>query len=43
VAVASDPHNGPLIAILDNAGTVWAKEGSLDTGWILEKGPHRWS
>jgi formaldehyde-activating enzyme involved in methanogenesis len=32
-AVASDPTNGPLIAVLDGAGNVWAKEGSLTAPW----------
>ena len=32
-AVASDPTNGPLIAVVDDElGNVWAKEGSLTGG-----------
>jgi hypothetical protein len=33
VAVASDPTNGPLIAVLDGNGNVWVKEGSLAAAW----------
>jgi hypothetical protein len=39
LAVASDSRNGPLIAVLDSTGAVWAKEGSVWDGWVLEKGP----
>ena len=35
-AVASDPTNGPLIAVNDGSGKVWAKEGSLTAGWVEE-------
>ena len=32
VSVASDPTNGPLIAVLTGPGAVYAKEGSLGAG-----------
>ena len=36
MAVASDPTNGPLIAVIDDRGNVWAKEGSLTAPWVEE-------
>jgi hypothetical protein len=36
VAIASDPTNGPLIAVLTNSGSVQAKGGALDAPWISE-------
>jgi hypothetical protein len=36
VAVASDPTNGPLIAVLDNDRNLWVKEGSLTAPWTEE-------
>jgi hypothetical protein len=38
-ALATDPVSGPLIAFHNRDGFVWAKEGSLDAGWVFEKGP----
>jgi hypothetical protein len=35
--VASDPTNGPLVAVLDTGGTLWAKESSLTAGWTVEQ------
>ena len=34
--MASDPTNGPLIAVLTARGIVYAKEGSLTAGWVEE-------
>jgi hypothetical protein len=36
VAVASDPTNGPLIAVLTTGGAVYAKEGLLAPTWYDE-------
>lgn len=33
IAVASDPVNGPLIAVLTDSGQVPVKEGSLTAKW----------
>src|ERR1700721_418337 len=33
VAVASDPVNGPLIAVTNGTGEVLVKQGSLSAGW----------
>ena len=36
-AIASDPTNGPLIAVNDGSGNIWAKEGSLTAAtWMKE-------
>ena len=42
VAVATDATNGPLLAIVDATGTVYAKQGSLRAGWVKEQGPGVW-
>jgi hypothetical protein len=34
IAVASDPVNGPLIAVISNAGNVYAKEGATGAQWV---------
>jgi hypothetical protein len=39
IAVATDSTLGPLIAFRNGDGFVWAKEGSLDSGWVQEQGP----
>ena len=38
ITAASDPANGLLLGIMQ-FGNYWAKEGSLNAGWVFQKGP----
>ena len=37
IGVASDGRHGPLVAFRNVPGIVWAKEGSLNSGWVIEQ------
>jgi hypothetical protein len=37
LGVGSDGRHGPLVAFRNVPGVVWAKEGSLNSGWVFEQ------
>jgi hypothetical protein len=37
IGVASDGRHGALVAFRNVPGIVWAKEGSLNSGWVVEQ------